>query len=383
LNAAGRVALLLLLGASVARAEPYRLRGDALATAQSPAGLVVLQADGKEGPFVAAEALLWFGGGQGDEEAQALVASVRARRPSGSAEARLGRMVMTAGGLRPVHLDGASGRLRLPRRFGLEGFAGSPVAAGQGGRSWDWLAGGRVSRSLGDWGGAGIAYLHRRDGGQLSDEEVALDASGAATEWLDLSAKTAVDLIQLGLAEAQATASARTGPWRFELYGLTRSPSRLLPATSLFSVLGDLPSHRIGATAKWRAAPRLDLFADAGALAAGDEWGELAAGRALLRLDDRGTGAVGAELRREAAPGGGWTGARVTVRTPLILGTRAALEGELARPDGGDQLWPWGLLGLSRGFGEWEAAAAVEASSSPEHVYRIDALARLTWIWKS
>ena len=88
-----------------ARAEPYRLRADALASAQAPAGLLVLQADGQEGPFVAAEALIWLtggvaGGGVGDAEgedgqAQALVMAVRARR-AGS-EARLGRLVVTAG----------------------------------------------------------------------------------------------------------------------------------------------------------------------------------------------------------------------------------------------------------------------------------------------
>jgi len=375
-----------------AGADPYRLRADALATAQAPAGLVVLQADGKEGPFFAAEALIWVGGGAatpgGDmglsddqTEAQALVMAVRARRSFG--EARLGRFVLAAGGLRPVHMDGASGRLRLPQRFALEAFAGSPVAPGLDGRQWDWLAGGRASRSIGDWGSAGVAYMHRRDNGRVSMEEAAADAGLQATSWLDLSGRAAVDLIHGGLAETQATASARKGAWRFEVYGTERSASRLLPATSLFSVLGDSPSRRIGSTTRWRAAPRLDLFADAGALSAGGDWGELAAARATLRLDDRGTGALGAELRREGVPGASWTGTRATARTPLIAGFRFAAEGELAFPDDSDHVWPWGLLAVSRQFGDWQAAAAVEASSSPTEVYRLDALARLTWLWEA
>jgi hypothetical protein len=367
-----------LLGA----ADPYRLRADALAMVQAPAGLVILQADGKRGEQFGAEALIWVGAGE-EGEAQALVVAVRARRASGAAEARVGRFVVVAGGLRPQHLDGAHGRMRLPYQFALEAFAGSPVAAGQEGRSFDWLAGGRASRALGDWGSVGVAYLHRRDSGQLADEEIAVDASGAATEWLDLSARAAVDLIKFGVAEAQGTAGGRFGSWRVELYGMERSPSRLLPATSLFSVLGDERSRRMGAQVRWRAAPRLDLFADGGALAAAGEWGDLMAARAQLRLDDRGAGAIGVELRREWAPEGGWNGARATARVP-VGALVVALEGELAMPEesnGNGSVWPWVLAAVSRKFGSWEAAAAVEASASSDYVHRVDGLARLTWLW--
>lgn len=374
----------LAAGGGAAGAEPYRLRADALATAQAPAGLLVLQADGAEGPHLGAEALVWVGAGE-EDEAQALVVAVRGREPSGLAEGRLGRLVVTAGALRPLHLDGGAGRVRLPYGFALESFAGSPVAAGQDGRSWDWLAGGRASRALGDWGSVGVAYLHRRDAGRLSDEEIGVDAGGAATEWLDLAAKAAFDLVNPGLAEMTASAAARRGAWRFELHGTERSPARLLPATSVFSVLGDMPSRRLGTTVRWRAAPRLDLFGEAGALGAGGEWGELLVARAVLRLDDRGAGAIGGELRREDAPEGGWTGARATGRAPVGAGLTVALEAELAVPDeprdrGG--VWPWALAAVSRRFGEWEAAAALEASASPEHRARLDALARLTWMWE-
>jgi hypothetical protein len=90
-------------------------------------------------------------------------------------------------------------------------------------------------------------------------------------------------------------------------------------------------------------------------------------------------------VRREAAPDGGWTGARATGRAPVGAGLVVALEAELAIPDqprGRGGAWPWGLAAVSRRFGEWEAAAALEASSSPEHEVRLDALARLTWLWE-
>jgi hypothetical protein len=310
--------------------------------------------------------------------------AVRARRQSGRAEGRIGRFVVTAGGLRPQHMDGADARVFLPYYFSIEAFGGSPVAPGQEGRGFDWLAGSRLSRQLGDWGSAGVAYLHRRDAGRLDAEEAAVDASAAATEWLDLSARAALDLVKSGLSEAQAMVGTRLGAWRLDLYGVERSPSRLLPATSLFSVLGDEHSRRLGGQVTWRAAPRLDLFADGGALGAAGRWGERAALRATLRLDERGDGALGGELRREWAPDGGWSGARATLRLP-VAGFVAALEGELVRPEepnGKGSTWPWGLAALSRRFGRWEAAAAVEASSSAEYRRRVDGIARLTWSWE-
>jgi hypothetical protein len=377
------IALAALAIAPPLAADPYRLRADALATVQSPAGLVVLQAEGKQGERLGAEALVWLGAGE-EDEAQALVVAVRARE-DGLGDARLGRFVVTAGGLRPQHIDGAHGRVRLPYRLALESFIGSPVASGDDGRGFDWVAGTRASRQIGTWGSTGVAYMHRRDAGRLAAEEVAFDASVAATEWLDLSARAALDLIKTGLSETQGLVGTRFGDWRVELYGVDRSPSRLLPATSLFSVLGDMRSRRLGAQVRWRAAPRLDLFAEGGALGAADQWGELMATRATLRLDDRGDGALGGELRREWAPDGGWNGARATLRLPLY-GFVVALEGELAFPEhanGDGSVWPWGLAALSRRFGTWEAAAALEASSSSDYVRRVDGLARLTWLWEA
>lgn len=368
---------------SSAGAQPVRLRADALTAAERPAGLLVLDATGEANRSLSAEALVWVGSGD-EREAEALVIALKARRVDGRAEGRVGRFVIATGALRPLHLDGAAGRVRLPRRLGLEAFAGAPVASGFDTRTWDWAAGGRASRQLGDWGSAGVAYLQRRDGGRLSAEEIGLDAGGAPADWLDLGSRLAVDLVSVGVAEAQATAAARRGPWRVETYGTYRSPAHLIPATSLFSVLGDLPAVRLGAQARWRAAPRLDLVADGGPVAAGDEWGAHALARALLRLDDRGTGSVSGELRREDAPGDGWTGARATLRTPPVRSVALAVELELARTDeenAGESLWPWGLVALAHRRGDWETAIAVEGSSTPEYRRRIDALARLTWMW--
>jgi hypothetical protein len=136
---------------------------------------------------------------------------------------------------------------------------------------------------------------------------------------------------------------------------------------------------------KWKAAPRLDILASGGAQAVGDELGYNASLRALLRLDDRGAGSLGLELRRQDVSTAQWTGVRGTATRPLGGGFRFSTEIEVAaadQPDGRGIVWPWGLMALAwrpttkwgRG---WETAAAVEAASTPVHRYETNALLRL------
>jgi hypothetical protein len=161
----------------------------------------------------------------------------------------------------------------------------------------------------------------------------------------------------------------------------------LLPATSLFSVLGDLPSQTLGATARWRAAPRLDLLAsgagqDIAAGLGGNGWL-----RATLRLDERGNGSLGLELRRVDVPGTQWTGVRAIATLPLGKGFRYSSEIEIVvpdHPDGRGTAWPWGLSSLSwRPYTGWEVAGALEASSTPLHRYEADALFRVSCVFDS
>ena len=106
--------------------------------------------------------------------------------------------------------------------------------------------------------------------------------------------------------------------------------------------------------------------------------------RATLRLDDRGASALGGELRRDGAGDAGWTGARATARIALPYALAASSELELVVPDhdrGLGRVWPWALAALSRSWGPWHAAFAVEAPASPEDRRRLDALAQLGRSW--
>jgi hypothetical protein len=380
--------------APAAWTEPIRLRADAYAQATPPVGLLVLQGEDRSRRWIDAEALAWTGarpesiGASTSATGDVLSLTVRLRDPEGRGELRAGRFLAGSGAVRPLHLDGVSAIGRT--RFGasMEIFAGVPVVARFGERSYDWALGGRVAQSFAQRATVGAAYVQRRDYGRLADEEIGADFAAAPARWLDFAGRSAVDLTSRGVSDAMGSVAARSGDFRVELFGGYRSPARLLPATSLFSVLGDIPSTRTGGTLSWRAAPRLDVLAIAtGQLVAGYIGADVTA-RALLRTDDEGIGNVGIELRRHDQREARWTGARALAGVPVWRRiVRTSMEFELVVPDdprGRGDVWPWGLIAVS-----WRApygidvAAAAEASATPAVRREITALARVSWSWEA
>jgi hypothetical protein len=379
----------LVAGAgAAASADPLRLRADALATTASPAGLLVLEAGGATEPGLSAEAVVWIaGGGALDDGSRGdvLVIVVDAHSHDRTRAVKLGRFVAALGALRPVHVDGAAARLRLPLRLDAELTAGIPVTPGLAtGRGSDWLVAGRAARRIGDWGSAGVAYEQRRDAGLIVTEELGLDAGAAIGRRGDLAGRLAYDLVNPGLAEVALTASHRGKSMRAELYAQHRAASHLLPATSLFSVIGDVPAQRAGAVITWTAAPRLDVIADAGARRVDRDVAPELTLRARLKLDPRGASSLSGELRRSGHGAAAWTGARGAGRLALPHALAVSAELELVRPDqarGRGALWPWALAAVSWEHGAWRAAVAVEASASPEYRSRVDALFQLATRW--
>lgn len=363
-----------------AHAEPLRLRSDALAETRLPAGLVVLQGQDDARPWVSAEALVWAGakaGAAGD----VLVLSVRFREPSGHGELRAGRFVLATGAILPVQIDGAEAIGRSPWGSTVETFGGLPVVPRFGPRPYDWLAGGRVAQTFAR-ATLGLSYIQRREDGELADEEVGADFAAAPARSVDVAAHGSYDSTSPGISEARASAALRIEPCRLELFASHRSPSRLLPATSLFSVLGDFPSQMVGSALRWRAAPRLNLLATGAGQSVGGGLGVNVSWRASLRLDDCGDGNLGLEARRQDVSTAKWTGFRAIVAMPLGRGFRYSTEIGIVAPNHADRrgvVWPWGLLALSwRSRSGWEVAGAVEASSTPVHRYEADALVRLS-----
>jgi hypothetical protein len=367
-----------------ASADPLRLRADAYAQMEgtsSPVGLLVLQGQDPLRPWLDAEALVWTGA-KPSWTGDVLVLMVRLHEPHGHAELRLGRFVLATGAVHPVQIDGAHAIGRCPGGCTVEAFGGVPVVPRFGPRYYDWIAGARAAQTLASVATLGVSYAQRREGGEIAGSEVGADFASAPARWLDLAAFGAYDLINPGLAEARASAAVRAGDWRLELFASQLSPGRLLPATSLFSVLGDLPSQTAGATLRWRAAPRLDLLASGAGQDVGGSFGGNGWMRGTLRLDDRGEGSLGLEIRRVDVAGAQWSGVRAVGALPLGRGFRHSFELEVVvpdHPDGRGVAWPWGLSALSwRSRQGFEVAAAVEASSSPLHRYEANALMRVS-----
>lgn len=380
--------LLALGGACVAapaRADPLRLRADALADTSSPTGLVVLQGEDRMRPWVDAEALVWAGA-KPSVTGDVLVLALHLRDPHGHAELRGGRFVLATGAIRPVQMDGAEVTLRAPWGSAIESFGGAPVVPRLGARPYDWLAGARASQKLGRNAIVGVSYLQRREDGEISDHEVGADAAFAPARWLDVAGFGAYDLTSPGLADARVSAASRVGAFRFETFASELSPGRLLPATSLFSVLGDFASESVGGTIKWFAAPRLDLLASGAGQDVAGSFGGNGWLRATLRLDDRGEGNLGLELRRVDVSTAEWSGIRGVAGLPLGRGFRFSTELEIVvpdHPDGHGIAWPWGLMALAyRSPGGWELAGAVEAASTPLHPYEANALLRASRSWE-
>lgn len=381
----GESFLATLVGASAlalrAEAEPLRLRADAIADTQSPTGLVVLQGQDKVRPWLDAEGLVWAGA-RPDAAADVLTLSVRLREPHGLAELRAGRQVIATGAVRPVQIDGGSAIGRAPWGSKVEAFAGAPVVPRFASRPYDWLAGGRFSQSVASMATLGVSYVQRRSYGEIADEELGADFAAAPARWLDLAAFSAYDLTSPGIADARVSAATRVDTLRLEAFASQRSPSRLLPATSLFSVLGDFPSQMVGGTLAWKAAPRLDVLASGAGQDVAGELGGNAALRTTLRLDDQGDGKLGLELRRQDVSTARWSGVRAIAAQPLGGGFRFSTEIEVAvpdQPDGRGIVWPWGLMALAWRSGTgWEVAGAVEAASTPEHRYEANGLVRVS-----
>lgn len=377
--------VLSLLASPDARGEPYRLRADAYAQAQaqSSVGLLVLQGEDRAKPWLEVEGLAWVGA-RPDATGDVLTLTVRAHDLRGRGEVRAGRFLLSMGSVRPLHIDGARALGRTPWGTSVEAFGGVPAVARLRDHAYDWAAGGRVAQSIADRAVVGIAYIQRRDRGEILDEEAGADLAASPVKWLDLAGRAAFDVANRGPSDLLGSVAVRVPDWRLEAFVTERAPWRLLPATSLFSVLGGVPSTRAGGTVRWDAAPRLDLLASTAVQIVGGKPGVDATFRANLRTDDDGVGVLGLELRRQGVPGASWSGVRAIGVVPLYeKALRASTELELAAPDdprGRGDLWPWGLVALSwRSPSGWSLAAAGEAAATSTALSEVTALVRASY----
>jgi hypothetical protein len=265
----------------------------------------------------------------------------------------------------------------------VEAFGGFPVTRRFDYETFDWATGGRIGQSVGDAFAVGASYLQRRSDGRRADEEVGADVAFTPKPWLSAVGRAAFDLASPGPTDVLASIAAHDKEVRGEIFTTYRSPGRMLPSTSLFSVLGDFASTNVGGTARWRAFPRLELLGTGSAQVQASNVGGQGIGRATLALDDDWNATIGVEGRRVEVGAARWTGARVVASVPVSTRVRLATELELVVPDhprGRPMVWPWALGAISyRITNAWDVAAGVEASSGAEQRGTLAGLARLSF----
>ncbi len=361
----------------------YRLDVDALGQARTSQGVFILDADTDPYRWMRLEAQVWGGATEFQTEADLLVGKVVIHDPQNRAEISGGRMIVGPGAVRPIHLDGVHALARTPWATTIEGFGGLSVVPRFGESQGDLAFGGRVGQSIGTFTTFGVSYVQRYDRNDLSDQEVGADFRLDPIEQVSFSSRAAYDFINPGFSEAIANLAYQpVNQLRLELYGLYRAPHRILPSTSLFSVLGDVPSTIGSLRARWRAAPRLDVIGDFGARYFEDQFGERLRLRSVLRLDPQGNGALSGEITRFGGPDQiGWWGARTTLRYFLTKNWLLGSELEIVRPDRPSprgEWWPWALGAITwLPVPELEVALAAEVSASTENEVAFDGLLRV------
>lgn len=373
-------------GGATTTPGPLRLRGDAYAQTASPVGLLVMHGEDRLHPTVDAETVTWLGMTDGPAPTgDVLTLSVRMRELHSGSEVRAGRLLVSMGAVRPVHLDGARGLVRLEGGTTVEAFGGVPVVRRFDYQTFDWATGGRIGQSVGGVLSVGASYLQRRSDGRPADEEAGADMLLTPRPWLSAAARAALDLNTRGPTDMLGSIGAHSKDVRGELFTTYRSPGRLLPSTSLFSVLGDFATTNTGASLRWRAFPRLELVGTGSAQVQASQVGGQGSGRATLALDDEWSGVLGVEGRRVSVGDARWSGLRFIAGVPVSTRVRVATELELVVPDapgGRPPVWPWALGAVSYRFARsWDMAAGVEASTGPVDRGVVAGLARLSYFF--
>jgi hypothetical protein len=370
---------------ATARAQSGELAvsSDLLLQGRPSEGLLVLRSGYRNSPLLDAEALVFIGATDNHLAGDVLAVSVGVREPHGYGQARIGRFILAKGAVRPVQIDGVSALGRVADSS-LEVFAGLPVVPDFGPRAFDWLLGGRVAQQLQDQRAVlGVSYLQRRDAGQIAAEELGADVSVQPFDWLAVNAIAAWDLVTEGLAEARVGAIAHQDRSQLELFASRRIAARLLPATSLFSVISDAASSKAEADGAWRIFPRLELGSTLALDELSDELGYRAALRSTLFFSDADGGEINVEVLRRHLASEGLTGGALRIACPFLPSWRAHLAVELVaadRPAQRGALWPWARVGTSYAVStHWMVAAALGVKGSPEYQSDLYALVRIAY----
>lgn len=378
-------------GRGVVRADPYATGGASLlGSARPQAGLVTLYSGYRNHPLIDAEAEVWIGQGLYDESeplrSDVLTVNVGLRDPGGHLHARLGRLLFSSGAIRPIHIDGIKLRGRSDFGTAVETFAGVPVVDSLL-EGYDWVAGGRVSQRL--WEerlGVGVSYVHQGRDGMLANEEVGADLSLAHGQ-VTLRGVGAWDLVLAGLATARVEVGVSPSDLVARLHVERRVAARLLPATSLFSVISDSANSELGADVDYQWFPRLSVGATGNLQwidvdQAPDRGYQLGL-RSRLELGEADEGDILLMVSRRGGFDAAYNAVYVAIERKLSEALRVHAASELVAADnpGEDgKLWPYLNVGVRWHLSDaLDLAGGMVARSTPRYAHEVTGLLRLDY----
>ena len=216
----------------------------------------------------------------------------------------LGRQMVTDG-MRPVQIDGASARIVLPQGFGLQGYAGSPVAPRFMGRGGDlvttsvratFASGGRLSWSYPGLVEAGASVAVATDHGDPSRQDVGADLRVTPNRYLQFVGSGWMSLYEQRLGETLLAVTVYPLPHLdFTLDYRHVEPDLFLPRNSILSVFVSDHRNDVGGALHWGAPKGVVVDADYHVLLQDQGTGHWARAKATLHPDGP-SSAVGTEL---------------------------------------------------------------------------------------
>ena len=273
--------------------------------------------------------------------------------------------------------------MRAPWGSTVETFGGLPVVPRFGSRAYDWLVGGRVAQRIANTATVGVSYVQQREDGEIANKELGADLAAAPAPLARPRRLRRVRRHEPGPRRGtriRGRALGRLAARALRVAALARPAAArdvaLLRARRLsFADARDDPAMARRPAARLARERRRSGCREgsrAGTVGCAPRSGSTtmemalwASRRAAWTFRAR-NGPVCAPSQRCLSASGFRYSSEIEVVVPDV-------------PDGRGVAWPWGLSALSwRSRDGWELASALEASSTPQQRYEVDALLRLS-----
>ena len=334
---------------------------------------------------------LQLGDDEALEETDADLALLYLDAQRGPVRFTLGRQHIIPGVGRMTLIDGANARLDAGAGLSLQGFFGWTVHPQLRHRTENWQGGGRLAfnlQPLGQLGEVGLAYLLRRQAGQVHRHELGADLVTVigTTRWVGAAVVTPRDG-DTELVEARLAGTLGAGRSFSVTLDLERvRPALFLPMSSIFTVFTNAAHDSIGLEAHWSPSPYWTLDASGhGLILDGESLGYRAALRAVTFREAARRSLIGAELRRVDELDNGYVRGRLFTGLQLLEAVRVSADTFAYRFDNEIHDTSFSLLGqlsvVCDLVDQLRIAATVAGGTTPWSEAHLEGMVRVAYGW--